>query len=205
MGDVETLPKDKLFGMDIKLLRKKPAEDVVFLMYEHVVQTCPSHEHPVEQKPDEEKPVEKKPEEKKPGKPDKSDKFGDKKKPMEEDIKPEEEKPVEQKPDEKKPEEKKPEEKKPGKPDKSLPFDIDFSLLKNKSPQQIAVILRELILKNPEEIGIDVENLPKDKLFGMDIKLLRKKPAEDVVFLMYEHVVQTCPSHEHPVEQKPDE
>merc|ERR1712096_89008 len=150
--DVENLPKDKLFGMDIKLLRKKPAEDVVFLMYEHVVQTCPSHEHPVEQKPDEEKPVEKKPEEKKPGKPDKSDKFGDKKKPMEEDIKPEEEKPVEQKPDEKKPEEKKPEEKKPGKPDKSLPFDIDFSLLKNKSPQQIAVILRELILKNPEKI-----------------------------------------------------
>ena len=52
------------------------------------------------------------------------------------------------------------------KPKESLPLGIDVSLIQNKSPEQIAVVVREFLLKNPDQITVDVKLLPSDKLFG---------------------------------------
>ena len=186
-----------------------------------------------EEKPVDTKPGEKKPEEKKPGKPELrklpgktnkfEDKFGDRKKPKDEDVKKdepnvedenpdgtipyekgtdkkkphEEVKAEEEKPEEAKPEEKKPEEKKPGKPElKKLPGKTNKFQDKfgdRKKPKDEDVKKDEPNVEDENPDGMKPDEKPTDE----------KKPQEDEVKAEEEKPVDTKPGEKKPEEIKP--
>merc|ERR1712141_35584 len=160
------------------------------------------------------KPKRKTPEEKK--KPGKFDKFGDKKKPKEEEVKPKEEKAVEKKPEEvkpeeakpeeakpveKKPEEKKPEEKKPeeNKPEEKKP--------EEKKPEETSTVTLTVVEIHNEIVKLVNDNLtpgsaskfdvryinPNDKTI-LDVNIsprnFKRKTPEEVDELISEQVVK---------------
>merc|ERR1712062_439533 len=138
-------------------------------------------------------------------------KFGDKKKPKEEEIKPKEEKPVEKKPEEvkpeeakpveKKPEEKKPEEKKPAekKPEEKKP--------EEKKPEETSTVTLTVVEIHNEIVKLVNDNLtpgstskfdvryinPNDKTI-LDVNIsprnFKRKTAEEVDELISEQVIK---------------